>query len=104
MQSLDSPKQVQKASGEPYVWFTGMGLTIGLFMVIALIGLIVVNGLLAFWPRRVAQVVLKDDRPVNLKGSKVVGGEIIKTRPKTLHASSEGQDGGAPGAKPAEWQ
>ena len=104
MQSLDSPKQVHKAFGEPYVWFTGMGLTIGLFMVIGLIGLIVINGFQAFWPRRVAQVVLKDASAANLKGSKIVAGEIIKTRPKTLRAPSNGQDGDAPGAKPIEWQ
>ena len=32
------------------VWLTAMGLTVGLAMVVYLIGLIIVNGLAAFWP------------------------------------------------------
>ena len=42
------------------VWLTAMGLTIGLVMVVYLIGLIVVNGLTAFWPTRVAQIELQE--------------------------------------------
>ncbi|MCA9283659.1 MAG: phosphate ABC transporter permease PstA [Phycisphaerales bacterium] len=46
------------ASGEPFVWLTGMGLVVGLAMVVVLLGLIVYKGLEAFWPHRVARIEL----------------------------------------------
>ncbi|WP_089936045.1 phosphate ABC transporter permease PstA [Candidatus Entotheonella palauensis] len=105
MQSFpDRAKKVRQTAGEPYVWFTGMGLMVGLLMVIFLLGLIVVNGFQAFWPKRVAQVMLKETSPVDVKGSKVIAGEIIKKRQKTLRALTREQDGGASDARPTEWQ
>ena len=44
------PEKV-KAAGEPFVWFTSMGLTIGLVMVVCLLSLIAVDGIEVFWPR-----------------------------------------------------
>ncbi len=73
----------QRTTGEPYVWFTGMGLTIGLLMVMYLLGLILINGFDAFWPKRVAQVVLKETSSASIKGSKIIAGEIIKQRQKS---------------------
>ncbi|ETW97622.1 MAG: hypothetical protein ETSY1_21900 [Candidatus Entotheonella factor] len=103
--SLDSPQNVQSTAGEPYVWFTGMGLTVGLLMVIALLGLIVANGFQAFWPKRIAQIVLKETSSVDIKGSKVVAGEIVKKRQKTLRTFSREQDGDAQqDTRPTEWQ
>ncbi len=100
----DPTKHVKQTVGEPYVWFTGMGLTVGLLMVIALLGLIVVNGFQAFWPKRVAQVVLKDTSQVDLKGSKVIAGEIIKKRQKTLRTLDPEQGSDAQNAGQTEWQ
>ena len=51
-------QRVRSTTGEPMVWLTAMGLTVGLAMVVYLIGLIIVNGLAAFWPTRVAQIEL----------------------------------------------
>jgi phosphate transport system permease protein len=102
--SPHSPKQAHKTAGEPYVWFTGMGLTIGLLMVVFLLGLIVVNGFQAFWPQRVAQIVLKDTSPVDVKGSKVIAGKIVKKRQKTLRTLRPEQHGKARGAEAIEWQ
>lgn len=73
----------QQTSGELYVWFTGMGLVVGLLMVVYLLGLILANGLDAFWPKRVAQVALIETSPAGVKGSKTIAGEIIKERQKT---------------------
>lgn len=53
-------QRVRSTTGEPMVWLTAMGLTTGLVMVVYLIGLIVVNGLAAFWPTRVAQIELRE--------------------------------------------
>ncbi len=104
MQIQDSTRSVQQTAGEAYVWFTGMGLTVGLLMVIYLLGLILVNGFEAFWPKRVAQIVLKDTSPVDLKGSKVIAGEIVKKRQKTVRTLTREQDGSAPATTPTEWQ
>lgn len=97
-------KSVQQTAGEPYVWFTGMGLTVGLLMVIALLGLIVMNGFQAFWPKRVAQIVLKDTSTVDLKGSKVIAGEIIKKRQKTLRTLNREDASDVQNTLPTEWQ
>ena len=37
--------------GDPAIWFTGTALGISLLMIIALIGLILTNGLGFFWPK-----------------------------------------------------
>jgi phosphate transport system permease protein len=64
------------------VWLTAMGLTIGLLMVVYLIGLIVVNGLVAFWPTRVAQIELRAGSQTGMNDGRQLGGKIIKIQPK----------------------
>ncbi len=63
---------------EVFVWFTGMGLTIGLAMIVFLIGLVIVNGSQVFWPKRVAQVVLTDGTSL--------GGEVSKRQEKAVRS------------------
>ncbi len=100
----DRTQSARQTAGEPYVWFTGMGLAMGLLMVIALLGLIVANGFQAFWPKRVAQVTLKANSTDDVKGSKVIAGEIIKKRHKTLRTLTRESDGQTQDALPTEWQ
>jgi phosphate transport system permease protein len=52
--SKDSPV------GESFVWFTSMGLAIGLIMVVFLLFLIISNGVKVFWPDETAVIKLKD--------------------------------------------
>jgi phosphate transport system permease protein len=59
-----------------------MGLTIGLLMVVYLIGLIVVNGLAAFWPARVAQIELREGSKAGLNNTRQLAGKIVKTQQK----------------------
>ena len=65
------------------VWLTAMGLTIGLAMVVYLIGLIVVNGLAAFWPTRVAQIELREGSQAGINNAPRFGGRssISSKRP-----------------------
>lgn len=100
----DRTQSAQQTAGEPYVWFTGMGLAMGLLMVIALLGLIVANGFQAFWPKRVAQVTLKATSTDDVKESKVIAGEIIKKRRKTLRTLTRDSDDQAQATLPTEWQ
>lgn len=58
--------------GEPLVWLTAMGLSVGLAMIVALLAVIVVQGVSVFWPKRVHAIKLHD-------GTTLLG-EILKTR------------------------
>lgn len=49
-------------AGEALVWFTSVGLVLGLAMVAALVGVIVLNGLKAFWPAPIERAELADGR------------------------------------------
>lgn len=71
-------RRPRRATGEAYVWGTAMGLTVGLMMVIYLLGLIVVHGFSAFWPKRVALVALKPGSAARLRDAPVLAGEIVK--------------------------
>lgn len=49
-------------AGEALVWFTSVGLVLGLGMVAALVGVIVLNGARAFWPAPIERAELADGR------------------------------------------
>ena len=57
--------------GDPAIWLTGTGLAISLLMIVGMIGLILVNGLGVFWPKRLTRVVLKD-------GTALLGEMIVR--------------------------
>ncbi len=73
------------APGEPFVWITAMGLSIGLLMVVGLLGIIVANGLPVFWPNRVVEATLKKGvaNPVPNAGDTITG-ELVQTRTKRI--------------------
>jgi phosphate transport system permease protein len=53
-----------------------MGLTIGLMMIVGLLGLIFSNGITVFWPKRVALVEFREDGRTRFQGTNVVAGVI----------------------------
>lgn len=53
---FDPKTKSVRPTGEPFVWFTGMGLTLGLLMIMFLLGLILVKGTEIFWPKKVATI------------------------------------------------
>jgi phosphate transport system permease protein len=55
-----------KTLDETLVWFTSMGLAVGLSMVIFLLVVVCANGAAAFWPKRV--VLIEGDRTKTLAG------------------------------------
>ena len=75
-------RRTRSTTGEPMVWLTAMGLTIGLVMVVYLIGLIVVNGLTAFWPARVAQIEIREGSQAGINNTPRLGGKIVKVQQK----------------------
>lgn len=77
-------KHPQKTPGEPFVWLTGLGLSLGLIMVIGLLGLIIVNGFDVFWPKRVAEIEVSG--PATDVAPEKLAGEVVLRREKLLHA------------------
>ena len=69
------------APGEPFVWLTAMGLSLGLLMVGGLLGIIVANGLPVFWPSEVLELRLKPGVTNPLPGGgDILTGELVQTR------------------------
>jgi phosphate transport system permease protein len=77
-----------KIVGEPMVWLSAMGLGIGLLMVATLLGVILINGIEVFWPKRIEIFTLAIDGKES-----VVAGELVKQQHKA---------GTAPGAQGVE--
>ncbi len=68
------PGRSARPRGETFVWVTGMGLTIGLTMIVFLLGLVVYHGVGVFWPRRVALIEFREDRNTRFRdGTQVLG-------------------------------
>jgi len=78
-----------KAVGEPFVWFTSMGLTIGLIMVVSLLILIVTNGVKVFWPDPVAQIKVREGSTAAINGSPFLGGIIVQEQEKVTKSPEE---------------
>lgn len=69
--------------GEPWVWFTSVGLLIGLSMVAGLLGLVLINGFSVFWAPQVPTVKFKD-------GSEIVG-QFVQRRVRPNSPASDPQ-------------
>ncbi|MFQ3577554.1 MAG: phosphate ABC transporter permease PstA [Verrucomicrobiia bacterium] len=78
-----------KTKGEPLVWLTGMGLALGILMIVALLAVIVINGVLAFWPKRFVAIALEEGSKAAIRGSAAIGGEIAKRQMKRVFAVDE---------------
>jgi ABC-type phosphate transport system permease subunit/ABC-type phosphate transport system auxiliary subunit len=68
------------ARGEPLVWLTGGALAVSLLMIVGLLGLIVFQGTVTFWPRPIDKVELRDGR--------VFMGEVARREKYDLWAAS----------------
>jgi phosphate transport system permease protein len=73
-----------KPAGESWVWFTSMGLAVGLTMIVFLLGMILYNGLEVFWPKPVSRLELKAGSTAGINEAAVFGGEIVKSQEKPV--------------------
>ncbi len=80
-------RKFARTKGEVYVWVTSMGLTIGLVMVIFLLGLILWNGIGVFWPKPVAQLTLLANSAALMGTETGLAGEIVKKRTRAGQAA-----------------
>lgn len=53
------PPVRKRPIGEIRIWFTSIGLSLGLIMIFGLLGIIVYNGLETFWPKKVYEFTIK---------------------------------------------
>ncbi|MCH2175681.1 MAG: phosphate ABC transporter permease PstA [Lentisphaeria bacterium] len=66
-----------KIKGESYIWLNAMGLSLGIIMIVFLLGLIVKEGLTVFWPKKVYQIETTDNQTI--VGERVSIGTKINT-------------------------
>jgi phosphate transport system permease protein len=64
--------------GESFVWFTSMGLAIGLIMVVFLLFLIISNGIKVFWPGKTAAIKLKEGSEARIENQQYIAGNILR--------------------------
>lgn len=83
MQSLKEKSRVS-VKGKIAVWLSSAGLSLGLVMIVALLGVIAYNGLSVFWPKRVVQVEFNPQSASDLGSRSVVAGIVTaqKTKPQ----------------------
>jgi phosphate transport system permease protein len=86
-----------RTRGEVYVWLCSMGLTIGLVMILFLLGLILVQGFNAFWPKPIAEITLREGVTIPGSDTGVILGEIVRQQPRRIADTETGQ-------YPMEWQ
>lgn len=53
------PPVRKRPIGEIRIWFTSIGLSLGLIMIFGLLGIIFYNGLETFWPKKVYEFIIK---------------------------------------------
>jgi phosphate transport system permease protein len=101
MQKPDFLTSDVKPAGESWVWVTSMGLSVGLTMIVFLLGMIIYNGLEVFWPKPVVRLELKPGSTAGLNNAPAFGGEIIKTQRKAVQLVA---DDGSPLPPQREYQ
>ncbi len=97
-QAID-PKFTIRPAGEPFVWFTAMGLGLGLIMICFLLGLILVKGLEVFWPERAVQVTLAEPERWGIQGSPYLAGVVTQDQEKIVRVLDDES-----AEAPREWQ
>ena len=104
MQCTRSAARPQITKGEPLVWVTAMGLAVGLVMVVYLVGLIVVQGAGAFWPKRVVHLQLTEHSKARLQDTPVLAGEIVKVQERLSRTIAASTQSDPAEAQEVEWQ
>jgi len=80
--SAESSKVTPK--GESLVWFTGLGLAVGILLILGLLGVILKNGLSVFWPKTIYAVELKEGSGAGPGGQNFFAGAVALEREKRI--------------------
>ena len=90
MKALANQKGV-KVNGEVAVWFSSLGLSLGLVMIIALMGVIAYNGTSVFWPKRVIKIEFYKETVSGLGDRTTIVGIVASKQTKTVNKSLTNQ-------------
>ena len=82
-------KNRESGKGEIAAWLTSVGLSLGLLVSAALLGVIAYNGLSVFWPKRVVQVEFDPQTAPDLGNRSVVAGIVTSIRKKPQESVEE---------------
>ena len=77
-----------RPKGEALVWFTGMGLSVGILLIIGLLGIILKNGLSMFWPDTIYEVQLVEGSTAGPRNGQNFAGAIALERHKRLQEAT----------------
>ncbi|MBA2435372.1 MAG: phosphate ABC transporter permease PstA [Chthoniobacterales bacterium] len=99
-----TPRRAKRGVGEPFIWVTAVGLSLGMLMVVGLLALILVNGTAVFWPDRVEQVNIRAESPFELRGKKVFAGRLVKKQDRILQDIEAREAAERAGVWPQEFQ
>ncbi len=83
-----TPKPI-RPQGEALVWFTGMGLGVGILLIVGLLAVIVKNGLSMFWPDTIYEVELVEGSTAGPRNGEDFAGAIALERLKRLQEKGE---------------
>ncbi len=89
-----------RPKGEVAVWFSSLGLSLSLILIIGLVSMIFYNGILVFWPDQVVMLEFQKGKGQDVKGSNFIAGEITKQQSKIIKDLNVKLDGLAA----QEWQ
>ena len=76
--SLPIARRISSLAGEGRIWLCGLGLSLGILMTLALVLLVLVEGLVVFWPREVVRLTLAPKSAG--ENAEVIAGEIRKVQ------------------------
>jgi phosphate transport system permease protein len=102
--SAQLPAAPKRVVGEAKVWLTSVGLTLGLLMVVGLLGVILDHGVRVFWPRRLVQIEIRSGSPFEFQGKKVIAGAVVSRSEKMSLDAAARAAALASGRAPMEWQ
>lgn len=83
-QDFSLPPVSKRPLGEVYIWLTSIGLSLGLIMIFGLLGIIICNGMEAFWPRTIHKLTITP--PSQEKKPFVLYADITKDRIRHIPA------------------
>jgi phosphate transport system permease protein len=97
MSGFGTDMQRYRPIGEGWVWFTSLGLAVGLTMIVGLLALIAYRGIGVFWPQPVVQVELREGSAGAIGGATTLAGRVVKVQDKPTPGTARGDAG-------REWQ
>ena len=90
-QNTVNPQQSVRPKGESLVWFTGLGLSVGVILIAALLFVIAKNGLEVFWPDAIREIRLVEGSEAGPADGADFAAAVELSREKRIREASSPQ-------------